>query len=170
MQGRAIQLDQTLCQSRNFPRSSWAGGATMVIQLANQSLAANSYYNFQSRKALECSDCLQEVCLFQRNLQTYSAPNSRPKLHPGNVCSSGAASLPCWIAAYKSIMLYDTRHSSANVLQHALIVSLPLLTIRHGAETLTLYYMGTLSNRLWTQVHRGYQINHRYGVSSATIR
>ena len=59
-----------LCLSRNFSYSSWAGGATTVIQLAKQSLADNSWYN--SRNV--CTP-LNAAALFKKS-STFSKKSS----------------------------------------------------------------------------------------------
>ena len=131
-----------LCLSRNFSYSSWAGGATTVVQLAKQSLADNSWYNSHNVcTPLNAAALSKKSSTFSKKSSYLLTPNSGPVSQSGAVCSSGAAA--CWacrIASYKSNTLFEAGHTTANVPLHASIASVPLSdNLAWGNETPTPY-------------------------------
>ena len=106
-----------LCLSRNCSYSSWVGDATTVVQLAKQSLADNSWYNFGN----VCTP-LNAAALSKKSLTFSNKSSKRPVSQSDAVCANRTAAYwACLIASYKSNTLYEVWHNTANVPLHALV-------------------------------------------------
>ena len=162
-----------LCLSRNFSYSSWAGDATMVVQLAKLSEADNSWYNScYVCTPLNAAALSKKSPFFSKKSSYLLTPQSRACFTAGCCVlqwSCSVLGLPNCFLQIQHIVWGRAYHDKCSP---ACLGSLGTTFWQSGMgqrEPRHPIAGGTHSSRLRTSLSRSYWNNHRRGASFTTV-